>query len=174
MTSPSSPPHRYSVIGDRLHQALESGPYQLAPVLDPPALISECATGQGDLDDLCLLGPSWPARSGGRNRGTASPPSDRPTSPRSEPLYTKQEVAAARVVRASSTDRIRARIDELAAQDRELPEVLEDIARLGTQLLMQAVLEAEVTGFLDRDHYQRAAACADARPDSATGIGRSP
>jgi putative transposase len=72
-------------------------------------------------------------------------------------------------VRVSPTDRIRARIDELFAQDRELPEILEDVARLGAQLLMQAALEAEVTQFLGRDRYQRAATCADARPGSRNG-----
>ena len=72
-------------------------------------------------------------------------------------------------VRVSPTDRIRARIDELFAQDRELPEILEDVARLGAQLLMQAALEAEVTGFLGRDRYQRAAACAGASPGSRNG-----
>ncbi len=72
-------------------------------------------------------------------------------------------------VRVSPTDRIRARIDELFGQDRELPEILEDVARLGAQLLMQAALEAEVTGFLGRDRYQRAAACDDARPGSRNG-----
>jgi Transposase, Mutator family len=40
---------------------------------------------------------------------------------------------------------------------------------LGAQLLMQAVLEAEVTEFLGRDRYQRAAACEDARPGSRNG-----
>jgi putative transposase len=68
--------------------------------------------------------------------------------------------------RVSPTDRIRARIDELFGQDRQLPEILEDVARLGAQLLMQAALEAEVTGFLGRDRYQRAATCQDARPGS--------
>ncbi|MCV7070271.1 hypothetical protein H7H73_07035, partial [Mycobacterium rufum] len=41
-----------------------------------------------------------------------------------------------------------AKIDELFASDRELPEILEEVARLGAQLLMQAALEAEVTEFL--------------------------
>ena len=62
-------------------------------------------------------------------------------------------------VRVSPTDRIRRHIDELFAQDRSLPEILEEVARLGAQLLMQAALEAEVTEFLGRDRYQRAAAC---------------
>lgn len=72
-------------------------------------------------------------------------------------------------VRVSPTDRIRHHIDELFAQDRSLPEILEEVARLGAQLLMQAALEAEVTEFLGRDRYQRAAASADARPGSRNG-----
>ena len=72
-------------------------------------------------------------------------------------------------VRVSPTDRIRHHIDELFAQDRPLPEILEEVARLGAQLLMQAALEAEVTGFLGRDRYQRAAGCEVARPGSRNG-----
>jgi transposase-like protein len=72
-------------------------------------------------------------------------------------------------VRVSPTDRIRGHIDELFAQDRPLPEILEEVARLGAQLLMQAALEAEVTEFLGRDRYQRAASCEDARPGSRNG-----
>src|SRR5215831_11245955 len=71
--------------------------------------------------------------------------------------------------RVSPTDRIRGHIDELFAQDRPLPEILEEVARLGAQLLMQAALEAEVTEFLGRDRYQRAASCEDARPGSRNG-----
>ena len=71
--------------------------------------------------------------------------------------------------RVSPTDRIRGHIDELFAQGRPLPEILEEVARLGAQLLMQAALEAEVTEFLGRDRYQRAAACTDARPGSRNG-----
>ena len=72
-------------------------------------------------------------------------------------------------VRVSPTDRIRHHIDELFAADRSLPEILEEVARLGAQLLMQAALEAEVTEFLGRDRYQRAAASGDARPGSRNG-----
>jgi hypothetical protein len=43
-------------------------------------------------------------------------------------------------VRVSPTVRIRHHIDELFAQDRPLPEILEEVARLGAQLLMQAAL----------------------------------
>ncbi len=71
-------------------------------------------------------------------------------------------------VRVSPTDRIRHHIDELFADGRSLPEILEEVARLGAQLLMQAA-EAEVTEFLGRDRYQRAAACADGRPGSRNG-----
>jgi putative transposase len=71
--------------------------------------------------------------------------------------------------RVSPTDRIRGHIDELFAQDKALPEILEEVARLGAQLLMQAALEAEITEFLGRGRYQRAGACEDARPGSRNG-----
>jgi putative transposase len=71
--------------------------------------------------------------------------------------------------RVLPTDRVRAKIDELFASDRELPEILEEVARLGAQLLMQAALEAEVTDFLGRERYQRAAAAPDAQPGSRNG-----
>jgi len=72
-------------------------------------------------------------------------------------------------VRVSPTDRIRHHIDELFASDRPLPEILEEVARLGAQLLMQAALEAEVTEFLGRDRYERAMSTEDARPGSRNG-----
>ena len=53
--------------------------------------------------------------------------------------------------RLCPTDRIRAKIDELFARDKPLQEILEEVAGLGAQLLMQAALEAEVTEFLGRD-----------------------
>jgi putative transposase len=71
--------------------------------------------------------------------------------------------------RVSPTDRVRGHIDELFASGKPLPEILEEVARLGAQLLMQAALEAEITEFLGRDRYQRAAACQDARPGSRNG-----
>jgi transposase-like protein len=43
----------------------------------------------------------------------------------------------------------------LFASGKPLPQILEDVARLGAQLLMQAALEAEITEFLGRDRYQR-------------------
>jgi transposase-like protein len=39
--------------------------------------------------------------------------------------------------------------------DRDLGDVLEDVARLGVRLLMQTALEAEVTEFLGRERYAR-------------------
>jgi hypothetical protein len=59
-------------------------------------------------------------------------------------------------VRVSPADRIRHHIDVLFAQDRPLPEILEEVARLGAQLLMQAALEAEVTEFLGHASSGRA------------------
>ena len=58
-------------------------------------------------------------------------------------------------VRVSPTERIRAEIDQLLAADRDLGEVLEDVARLGARLLLQAALEAEVAAFLGRERYAR-------------------
>jgi transposase-like protein len=57
--------------------------------------------------------------------------------------------------RVSPTERIRAEIDELFSSDRDLAEVLEEVGRLATRLVMQAALEAEVTEFLGRDRYAR-------------------
>lgn len=58
--------------------------------------------------------------------------------------------------RVTASDRVRAEIDALFADpDRELGEVLEEVARLSVRLVMQAALEAEVTEFLGRDRYAR-------------------
>ncbi len=72
-------------------------------------------------------------------------------------------------LRVSPAERIRGHIDELFASGKPLPEILEDVARLGARLLMQAAVEAEITEFPGRDRYQRAAACEDARPGSCNG-----
>ncbi len=56
-------------------------------------------------------------------------------------------------VRVSPAERIRAEIDELFASDRDLAEVLEEVARRGVRLLLQVAMEAEVTEFLGRDRY---------------------
>jgi putative transposase len=44
-------------------------------------------------------------------------------------------------IRVSPTDRIRHHIDELFADGRPLPEILEEVARLGAQLLIRATAE---------------------------------
>jgi putative transposase len=41
--------------------------------------------------------------------------------------------------------------------ERELGEVIEDVARLGARLIIQTALEAEVEVFLGRARYQRTA-----------------
>jgi len=72
-------------------------------------------------------------------------------------------------VRVSPTDRVHRHIDDLFAEDRPLPEILEEVARLGAPLLMQAALEAEVTEFLGRGRYARAATAEETRPGSRNG-----
>ena len=57
--------------------------------------------------------------------------------------------------RVSAIARVHARIGELFSSERELGEILEEVARLGVRLLMQTALEAEVTEFLGRERYQR-------------------
>ena len=71
--------------------------------------------------------------------------------------------------RVSPTDRIRAEIDALFTGERDLVEVLEDVARLGARLLIQTAVEAEVAEFLGRARYQRAASAEDVRPGSRNG-----
>src|SRR5664280_1090660 len=53
--------------------------------------------------------------------------------------------------RVSPTDRLHAEIDQVFATGDDLATALEQVARLGAQLLLQAAVEAEVTGFLGRD-----------------------
>jgi hypothetical protein len=53
--------------------------------------------------------------------------------------------------RVSATDHIRTKIDALFAGDRELPEILEELARLGAQLLMQAALECFYGGQVESE-----------------------
>ena len=55
--------------------------------------------------------------------------------------------------RVSPVERIRADIHDLIDSDRDLGEVLEQVARLGVRLLMQTAIEAEVTEFLGRERY---------------------
>jgi putative transposase len=55
------------------------------------------------------------------------------------------------------------------ASSGDLAEAVEQVARLGAQLLLQAALEAEVTAFLGRDRYARAATNEQARPGMRNG-----
>src|SRR5664279_450796 len=71
--------------------------------------------------------------------------------------------------RVSPTDRIRGEIDALFDGQRELAEVIEDVARLGARLIIQSAVEAEVEVFLGRARYQRAATAGDARAGSRNG-----
>ena len=72
-------------------------------------------------------------------------------------------------VRVAPAGRIRGEIDALFAADRDLVGILEDVARLGARLLIQAAVEAEVTEFLGRARSQRAANTEDARPGARNG-----
>jgi putative transposase len=56
-------------------------------------------------------------------------------------------------IRVSPIERVRAEIDECFSSERELGDVLEEVARLGVRLLMQTAIEAEVTEFLGRERY---------------------
>ncbi|HET9658137.1 MAG TPA: IS256 family transposase [Kineosporiaceae bacterium] len=58
--------------------------------------------------------------------------------------------------RVSPSQRLHAEIDQIFAGGADLATAIEQVARLGAQLLLQAALEAEVTAFLGRDRYQRA------------------
>jgi putative transposase len=71
--------------------------------------------------------------------------------------------------RVSPTEKIRAQIDALFDGSPELVEIIEDVARLGAQLIIQTAVEAEVDAFLGRTRYKRAADCPDARPGHRNG-----
>lgn len=55
--------------------------------------------------------------------------------------------------RVTPVECVRAEIDALFGSEQPLGEVMEEVARLGVRLLMQAALEAEVTEFLGRERY---------------------
>jgi transposase-like protein len=57
--------------------------------------------------------------------------------------------------RVSPIERVRADIDALFSSERDLAEVMEEVARLGVRLLLQSAMEAEITEFLGRDRYER-------------------
>jgi len=73
--------------------------------------------------------------------------------------------------RVSPSARLHAEIDEIFAGGADLVSAIEQVARLGAQLLLQAALEAEVTAFLGRERYQRTASvrgCPESRGFSVT------
>lgn len=57
--------------------------------------------------------------------------------------------------RVSPTERVRAEIDELFGSGRDIAEVLEEVMRLSARLVLQEVLEDEVTTWLGRDWNSR-------------------
>ena len=71
--------------------------------------------------------------------------------------------------RVSPAERLRAEIDEVFAGGEDLSRAIERVAQLGAQLLLQSALEAEVSAFLGRDRYERAASCEDARAGMRNG-----
>ena len=71
--------------------------------------------------------------------------------------------------RVSPTDHIRVEIDALFDAQRELSEIIEDVARLGARLIIQTAVEAEVEVFLGRARYQRKAEAPEARAGSRNG-----
>src|SRR5665811_698891 len=73
-------------------------------------------------------------------------------------------------VGVSPTDKIRHQIDALFEEGIDLARTLEQVARLGAQLIIQTAVEAEVAEFLGRARYQRAAQVADARAGSRNGF----
>lgn len=75
----------------------------------------------------------------------------------------------ARVIPSIPTEKIRDEIDALFDSGRDLSEVLEDVARLGARLIMQAAVEAEVAEFLGRARYQRRTEVPEARAGSRNG-----
>jgi transposase-like protein len=64
---------------------------------------------------------------------------------------------------------LQAEIDEVFAGGEDLAGAIERVAVLGARLLLQAAIEAEVTAFLGRDRYARAATSDDARAGMRNG-----
>ena len=72
-------------------------------------------------------------------------------------------------VRVSPTEKIRGRIDALFDGSRDLVEVLEEVARLGAQLIIQAAVEAEVVRVSRSRSLPAGGGVAEARPGSRNG-----
>jgi len=71
--------------------------------------------------------------------------------------------------RVSPAERLRVEIDEVFAGSGDLAGAVEQVARLGAQLLLQAALEAEVSEFLGRERYARQAGNDEAREGMRNG-----
>ncbi len=71
--------------------------------------------------------------------------------------------------RVSPAERLRVEIDEVFAGIGDLAGAVEQVARLGAQLLLQAALEAEVSEFLGRERYARQSDVEQAREGMRNG-----
>ena len=71
--------------------------------------------------------------------------------------------------RVSPAERLRVEIDEVFAGGGDLAGAVEQVARLGAQLLLQAALEAEITEHLGRERYARQAGNDEARAGMRNG-----
>ena len=71
--------------------------------------------------------------------------------------------------RISPARRLQAEIDEVFAGGEDLAGAIERVAVLGARLLLQTAIEAEVSAFLGRERYERAAASEDARAGMRNG-----
>jgi transposase-like protein len=71
--------------------------------------------------------------------------------------------------RVTPSERLRAEVDEVFAGGVDLAAAIEQVARIGARLLLQTALEAEVSEFLGRERYARAATNENARAGSRNG-----
>jgi putative transposase len=71
--------------------------------------------------------------------------------------------------RVTPSDRLRTEIDEVFAGSGDLSGAIEQVARLGARLLLQSALEAEVTEFLQRERYAKAALTPEANEGMRNG-----
>ena len=71
--------------------------------------------------------------------------------------------------RLSPAQRLQAEIDGVFAGGEDLAGAIEEVARLGARLLLQTAIQAEVSAFLGRERYERAAASDDARVGMRNG-----
>jgi putative transposase len=71
--------------------------------------------------------------------------------------------------RVSPGQRLQAEIDGVLAGGEDLAGAIEQVAVLGARVLLQTAIEAEVTAFLGRDRYERAATGEDVRAGLRNG-----